>query len=226
MKNIITILFSSFVLLALFSSCGKDNYDEPKSDLMGTVTYQGKAINVRGTDERVRLQLYQDGYAKRDPIEVFVTQDGTFSAKLFNGEYKMVTRSGNGPWVNSRDTTVITVKGSTTANMEVTPFFTISNEEVSVSGNTMNTSFTIDQVVSTAEMDRIILLLNTTSFVDDQYNVMRTDFTENLTTGAVTYSADFTGNEKVANAKFLYGRICVWTKNADQGVYSKVFRLK
>lgn len=217
--------FSIISLLILFSGCGKDNYDEPESTLTGRITYNGEAINVRGTDERVRLQLYQDGYDKHDPIEVFVGQEGTFSAKLFNGEYKMVTRNNNGPWVNTRDTTLITVNGSTTIEFKVTPYFTISNAEISLSGNTMNASLTIDRIVPTAEIDRVILLLNSTTFVDDGFNVLRKDFTGNdVKTGQVNYTAEL--NEKALNAKFLFGRICVWTKGADQGIYSQVFKLK
>ena len=217
--------FSIISLLIIFSGCGKDNYDEPESTLTGKITYNGEAINVRGTDERVRLQLYQDGYDKHDPIEVFVGQEGTFSAKLFNGEYKMVTRNNNGPWVNTRDTTLITVNGSTTIEFKVTPYFTISNAEISLSGNTMNASLTINRIVATAEIDRVILLLNSTTFVDDGFNVLRKDFTGNdVKTGQVNYTAEL--NEKALNAKFLFGRICVWTKGADQGIYSQVFKLK
>ncbi|QIK54432.1 DUF3823 domain-containing protein [Dysgonomonas sp. HDW5B] len=217
--------FSIISLLILFSSCGKDNYDEPESTLTGRITYNGEAINVRGTDERVRLQLYQDGYDKHDPIEVFVGQEGTFSAKLFNGQYKMVTRNNNGPWVNTRDTTLITVSGSTTIEFKVTPYFTISNAEISLSGNTMNASLTINRIVPTAEIDRVILLLNSTTFVDDGFNVLRKDFTGNdVKTGQINYTAEL--NEKALNAKFLFGRICVWTKGADQGIYSQVVKLK
>lgn len=217
--------FSIISLLILFSGCGKDNYDEPESTLTGKITYNGEAINVRGTDERVRLQLYQDGYDKHDPIEVFVGQEGTFSAKLFNGEYKMVTRNNNGPWVNTRDTTLITVNRSTTIEFKVTPYFTISNAEISLSGNTMNASLTINRIVPTAEIDRVILLLNSTTFVDDGFNVLRKDFTgDDAKTGQVNYTAEL--NEKALNAKFLFGRICVWTKGADQGIYSQVVKLK
>ena len=224
MKKII-YSFSIISLLILFSGCGKDNYDEPESTLTGRITYNGEAINVRGTDERVRLQLYQDGYDKHDPIEVFVGQEGTFSAKLFNGQYKMVTRNNNGPWVNTRDTTLITVNGSTTIEFKVTPYFTISNAEISLSGNTMNASLTINRIVPTAEIDRVILLLNSTTFVDDGFNVLRKDFTgDDVKTGQVNYTAEL--NEKALNAKFLFGRICVWTKGADQGIYSQVVKLK
>jgi len=206
--------------------CGKDNYDAPESTLTGRVVYQGQALNVRGTDERVRLQLYQDGYAKRDPIEVFVGQDGSFSAKLFDGQYKLVTRDGNGPWVNSRDTTVVDLRGSTSVDLEVTPFFTISDATISLASNTMNASFTINKIVENAEIDRVLLLLNSTAFVDDGFNLMRKEFTTDLTTGPVSLSAEFADNAKVINAKSLFGRICVWPRGSDQGIYSPVVKLK
>jgi hypothetical protein len=213
------------VFLSLLG-CGKDNYDAPESTLTGRVVYQGQALNVRGTDERVRLQLYQDGYAKRDPIEVFVGQDGSFSAKLFDGQYKLVTRDGNGPWVNSRDTTVVDLRGTTSVDLEVTPFFTISDATISLTGNTMNTSFTINKIVDNAEIDRVLLLLNSTSFVDDGFNLMRKEFTTDLTTGPVSLSAEFADNAKAINAKSLFGRVCVWPRGSDQGIYSPIVKLK
>ena len=101
--KIISNIFSVILLLVLFSGCGKDNFDAPESKLVGRVTYQGQALNLRGTGEAVQLQLYQDGYEKNDPISVFVGQDGTFSALLFDGEYRLTTRVGNGPWVRNRE---------------------------------------------------------------------------------------------------------------------------
>jgi hypothetical protein len=97
------------------------------------------------------LQLYQDGYALHDAISVYVGQDGAFYASLFDGEYKLVTRDGNGPWVNSRDTTIVNVKGKTEIQLNVTPYFSYSNENISVSGSKMNASFTINKIVSTAK---------------------------------------------------------------------------
>jgi len=78
MKKIIRI---SFVMLlsAWIASCGKDNYDPPQSTLSGQIVYNGNPVQVRGTNGAVQLQLYQDGWQKRDPIAVYVTQDGSFS---------------------------------------------------------------------------------------------------------------------------------------------------
>jgi len=225
MKTIFKSIFAISLLSLFFASCGVDNYDEPESLLTGRISYNGEPVNVRGTEEQIRLQFYQYGYAYLNPIEVFVTQDGTFSAKLFNGEYHVVTRDRNGPWVNSRDTTVVHVNGNTVMELKVTPYFTISNSTITLDNNTMNTAFNITKIIETAQIDRIILLLNTTTFVDDAFNVMRKDFTgDEIRTGQVTYSAEL--NDKAKNAKTLFGRVCVWTSGVDQGIYSPVVRLR
>ena len=223
--KIISNIFSLVLLLALFASCGKDNYEAPESTLMGTVTYQGKALQLRGTGEAVQLQLYQDGYELDDPISVYVGQDGKFAAKLFDGEYKQITRDGNGPWVNTRDTVVVNLKGTTEVQLEVTPYFLISNAQMSVSGTTKNASFTIDQIVSSASIKKVYLLLSKTQFADDVKNLFRKDIT-GVEPGAVTLSADITNSEDVANAKALYARVGVLAKGADQAIYSEVVRLR
>lgn len=224
MKSISNI-FSVILLLVLFSGCGKDNFDAPESKLVGRVTYQGQALNLRGTGEAVQLQLYQDGYEKNDPISVFVGQDGTFSALLFNGEYRLTTRDGNGPWVNSHESVTVNLNGHAEVNLEVTPYFTISNEQLSVSGSAMNASFTINQIVPDAKISRVMLLLSKTQFADDVNNLFRQDFSD-VTPGSVNLSADISGNTEIAKAKALYARVGVLANGADQAIYSPVVRLK
>lgn len=226
MKNILKPILPVLLLMAL-ASCGKDNYDAPKSTLKGHVTYNGQALNVRGTGEAVRLQLYQDGYDKHDPIDVFVGQDGAFSAKLFDGEYKMVTRDGNGPWVNKRDTVKFVLKGNATVDMEVTPFFTVSNENLTVSGNTYTASFTINRVVADAKIDRVTLVLSKTQFADDVNNLFRQDFSD-VNAGSVNLSATFSSEKatEIANSKALFARVGVLASGADQSIYSPVVRIR
>ena len=223
--KIISNIFSVILLLVLFSGCGKDNFDAPESKLVGRVTYQGQALNLRGTGEAVQLQLYQDGYEKNDPISVFVGQDGTFSALLFDGEYRLTTRDGNGPWVNSHESMTVKLNGHTEVNLEVTPYFTISNEQLSVSGSAMNASFTINQIVPDAKISRVMLLLSKTQFADDVNNLFRQDFSD-VAPGSVNLSADISGNTDIAKAKALYARVGVLANGADQAIYSPVVRLK
>ena len=170
------LLFVIVVFTA--TSCGLDNYDAPQSRLHGKITYNGQTLGLRGTGEAVRLQLYQDGYQLHDNIQVYVDQNGTFEALLFDGEYKLVTRDRNGPWVNTRDTIVVNLKGSTEIEVPVTPFFTIDNESITLNGSMLNATFNVNKIVSTANIDYVTLLVSKTSFVDDATNIARKDFKE------------------------------------------------
>ena len=218
---IFLIMMAAFVL----TSCGLDNYDAPQSRLHGRITYNGETLGLRGTGEAVRLQLYQDGYELRDNIQVFVGQDGTFEAMLFDGEYKLVTRNQNGPWVNTRDTIVVNLKGSTEVEVKVTPFFTISNETITLNGSVLNASFNVNKIVSTANIDYVTLLVSKTSFVDDATNIARKDFKDQQA-GALNLSMDMSDNANFAAAKALFARVGERTVGADQAIYSDIVRLK
>lgn len=211
--------------LIVFTACGLDNYDAPQSELHGKVTYNGQTLGLRGTGEAIQLQLYQDGYELRDNIPVYVGQDGTFKALLFDGEYKLVTRNQNGPWVNSRDTTIINVKGSTTIDVGVTPYFTISNANISLSGSVLSSTFTVNKVVQTENIDYVMLLVSKTHFVDDVAYIGRQDF-RGLEAGALNLSMDLSENQEFATAKALYARVGVRTAGADQAIYSEVIKIK
>lgn len=220
-KNLIIL----FLSIAVFNSCGLDNYDAPQSELQGRITYNGQALGLRGTGEAIQLQLYQDGYELRDHIPVYVGQDGTFKALLFDGEYKLVTRNQNGPWVNTRDTTVVNVRGSSSIDIEVTPYFTISNTDISLSGSQLTGSFTVNQVVTSAEIDYVMLLLSKTQFVDDVSYIARRDF-RGQEVGAMNLSMDLLDNQDFANAKALFARVGVRTIGSDQAIYSEFIKLK
>ena len=208
-----------------YRKCCMNKETSPESKLVGRVTYQGQALNLRGTGEAVQLQLYQDGYEKNDPISVFVGQDGTFSALLFDGEYRLTTRDGNGPWVNNHESVTVNLKGHTEVNLEVTPYFMISNEQLSVTGSAMNASFMINRIVPDAKISRVMLLLSKTQFADDVNNLYRQDFSD-VVPGSVNLSADISGNTEIVKAKALYARVGVLANGADQAIYSPVVRLK
>lgn len=225
MKTTIKSICSVFLLLVIVTGCGKDNYDAPSSTITGYVTYKGKPVCVKGAGEgdRVRLNLYQDGYEYTTPVEVFVKQDGSFSVLIFDWEYRLTTRDNAGPWENADDSMDISLKGDMEVNYEVIPFFMISDADIKLAGNQMTTSFSVEQITDVT-MDRILLLVNNTAFVDDQYNIQRVDFTENLQTGAISYSMDL--NDEAKAASILYGRVAVWPAGKDHAIYSPVFKLK
>lgn len=227
-KTIISTLLLGLVVTT--TSCTKDNYDAPESTLYGRIVYNGEALQLRGTSEAIQLQLYQDGYEKRDPITLYVGQDGTYSAKLFDGEYKMVTKDHNGPWVNKRDTAIIQLRGNTLYDMSVTPFYTVSNTNITLTNSVVKATFNISKVAG-EKIDRILLLMNTTQFVDDVWhNILRVDDADKKSVwnaeGAYTMEKSLADNNAFKKAKTVYARVCVWAAGSDQGIYSPVVRLK
>lgn len=235
MKTISKIF--SVVLLGsmMLSSCTKDNYDAPESTLSGRVVYNGEPLQLRG-NEAVQLQLYQRGYEKHDPITIYVNQDGFYSAALFDGQYQLITKNGNGPWTSEgRDTIHVQVSGNTMQDVEVTPYYLVRDAQMTLNGNKVDASFKVEKIAGNG-IDRVFILLSTTQYISDsEHNVDRTDETNNMEafdeTGKVyTFATkDYTDNKMFQTALkrgTLFGRICLWPKGADQGIYSKVIRLK
>lgn len=231
----ISKIFSIILLSALvLTGCTKDNYDEPGSLIKGRVVYKGEPLQLRG-NEAVKLQLYQRGYEKHDPLEVFVNQDGEFSVCTFDGRYQLITKAGNGPWsAEGRDTIEINLHGAVTQDVEVIPYYLIENAKMSLNGNKIDASFTVNKIAGNG-IDRVFILLSTTKFISDaQHNVDRYDETANMdqydeTGKTYTFATrDYTDSsifQTAVKRGTLFGRICLWPKGSDQGIYSEVFRL-
>jgi len=222
-KHLKTLLLS---VMAAVSSCGLDNYEEPKSKLRGQVVYNGEPVGLRGTGEAVQLQLYQDGYELRRPIPVHVGQDGAFEASLFDGTYKLVTRDNNGPWANDRDTTIVHLQGSASVEVAVRPFFVLAAVQLSLNGNSASASFRIDEVAGGRAIDYALVLVGKTSFVDD------VSYTERRQIGGVAAGSTVAQSVSLAdNADFkagspLFARVALRPVGTDQAIYSPVVRLR
>lgn len=215
-----------FALAVMLSSCGKDNYDEPSSILTGSVVYNGEALQVRSTGKPLEgsneLELWQDGYQLYTAIPVYLGQDGSFSVSLFDGTYKMVTRSGAGPWVSAQDTVVVTVKGNTTVNYPVTPFYTISNDNISLSGNTLTATFTITKVTGSLSVETCFLAVNNTAFVDGTAKINRVD-KANPGTGQVTLTMTLSESDLAHTT--LNARVGVKVAGRD-AIYTTIYKIK
>lgn len=238
MKHVLNI-FAFLLLAVLVSSCGKDNYEPPKSTLTGQVMYKDASGNeyplyVRGTSEAVRFRLYQYGWELKDGIDVFLNQDGKFESLLFDGEYHLVPNKDNGPWksiystAEKKDTVDINLKGSANLKVYVTPYFLIRNDQVSVNGYTVNADFDVDKIIDDARVDRIDVFLSTTNFVDEGTNFIRRELSDK-TPGHKTFSFTIDNEGEKNNLDLaknrtgkIFGRIGVKAAGADQFIYSKV----
>lgn len=217
-KYILAILALSALLL---TSCGKDNYDEPKSLLTGKIVSatSKEAVGVKNqTDGGVKIQLWQDGYELYTAIEVSVNQDGTFSASVFDGTYKVVTTDNNGPWVNDRDTIVVQVKGNAFVEYPVKPYFEMSNEEFKLEGNTLTATFDLQQpnAIQDRELSEVTLYVSNTMFVDDSFNKMKVN-AESPAVGSNSITMDITD---LASNAVLYARIGVKINGVEQRLYT------
>lgn len=197
---------------------------------------------MRG-NEAVKLQLYQHGYEKFDPVEVFVNQDGGFGVNIFDGEYELITKQGNGPWVfdpatRPNDTIHVSLKGRAEVDVEVVPYYLVENAAVTLNGNKISAKFDVNKIAGHG-IDRVFVVLGTTKYLNDsEHNVDRYDvdnggnrLAEYDETGKTfTFDEkDFTDHkmfQTALNRGTLYARIGLWPAGSDQAIYSEVICLK
>jgi hypothetical protein len=182
MRTIKYSISLSFIAVLLFG-CKKDNYDAPSSMLTGKFMFNGEAVQVEYN--RVPYELYQYGYGKIGPINSTISPEGTFSHMLFDGEYKLVVRPGQGPFMWSQtggkpDTLTIQVRGNTTYDIEVRPYYMVRTPQMAHSGGKVTGNFKIEQTLTGPDaktIDRAVLFINKTIFVGVDNNIARADIT-------------------------------------------------
>jgi hypothetical protein len=146
-----------------------DNYDEPNAMLTGSVVYQGEPVGVRTNG--VELELWQPSFELNQKIPVHVAQDGTFSASIFSGDYEIGLLPGNGPWVNNTTRIPVSVNGTATIDIPVTPYYTVENEQFSLNGasgpsGAVTATFNIGQIETSRQVEFVGLYVGETIFVD------------------------------------------------------------
>lgn len=165
-------LLPLIVALAVMGGCKKDNLDPPKSTLEGMVVVTGTKTPVGVASNGTQLELWQYGYALRNKIPVHIDQDGSFTAKLFDGNYKLVRLSG-APWQNNTDTINIDLKGHATIEVPVVPFFTVGGETITYNAadTSITATFTVSRMDASKNADRVSLHIGQTTIVDANVQV-------------------------------------------------------
>ena len=175
------IKFHYTLLIAVCSvailSCKKDNYKAPSVILSGAVTYKGEPLQLQNS--QVGFQLYQYGFGLVGAIGETFNQDGTYSARLFSGNYKLTIPSGQVPFkwnqtvMGVPDSLNIALTTSQSLNIEVVPYWMIRNPVISASGGNVTATFAAVQIVTDATataIDQVSLFLNKTQFVSSNGN--------------------------------------------------------
>ena len=223
MKKLTIYIFVIFTM-ALVASCEKDNYAPPQSFINGQVTYQDNALQLRNAENQV--ELWQEGYARRTKIPVYINQEGTFSANVFDGTYKLVLLRGVGPWVTNSDTILLNVSGTNTVKVPVTPYFVISSPQFTKTGTTVTATCSIQKVASTGNIEKLILCLGATQVVDITNQVAKSEKAAsalNPIPGSQTISVDIPAS--LVSKGYFYARLGVKTAGVEQLLYSPVQKL-
>ena len=217
MKNFAITLLAGLGLLA--AGCAKDNITPPTSQLTGRITYQNQALNVRGSGN-VQLELWQRGEYNRNKIQVFVAQDGTYSADLFDGDYKLTRLRDNGPWQNNTDSISVTVKGNTVVDVPVQPYFTIGTATIAKVGTNVTASFPVTKI-GTRDIEAATLFLSYRQFVDVSNQFATTSkYTADLTNLSQPVSLSVAIPASVKGT--VYARVGVKTQGVGELIYSPV----
>lgn len=169
-----------FLLLmgGLVTSCKLDNYEPPASELSGRIVYKGEPIGVEYNN--VTFELWEPGWGKKGPITVNVDQDGSYAATLFDGDYKLIIPSYQGPFKSIRnaetqsDTVQILLRGSRTMDLEVLPYYMIRNATFTSGEKKVSAQFSIEKIITDASaknIEEVALYISKTAFVDVRTNI-------------------------------------------------------
>jgi len=223
MKLKFLIIFTAAASLFL-SGCGYDNFDAPELTLSGRVVYQGSALSVRNNGPQ--LELWQDGFPLRSPITVYMQQDGSFSAKLFAGQYKLVRRA-DAPWLQqATDTVRVNLTANMNLDVPVTPYFTITGESFEKSGTSIIAKLVVNKVVPTANLDFVRLYLGKSILTDQVQREVRVDANlGNVVLGQQLQISSGALPDNLKNLDFVYARVGVKSTSAGEYIYSPVQKI-
>jgi hypothetical protein len=215
LKAFLSIASAATLLLA---ACTKDNYTAPSSQLTGKVVFQGQPIGVRSNG--VQLELWQHGYQLFTKIPVYIAQDGSFTATLFDGSYKLVRLKGNGPWADNSDSIDVTVKGNTVMDVPVDPFFIIKNETFQKNGANVDATFTVQGVNSTKSLELVRIYIGQTIIVDQNNNAANAQKLAAAVTIGQPVTVSIPIPASLSAKDYFYVRVGVKTTGVPELAYS------
>lgn len=220
------------VLMVMLTGCRKDNYDEPSSQLTGRFIYNGEPIQVEFN--RVPYELYQYGFGKVGPINATIAPEGNYSHMLFDGQYKLVVRSGQGPFLwpstgGKQDTITIDVNGNTTRDIEVMPYYMIRTPQLNRTGSNVSGTFKIEQIITGADaktIERAVLFVNKTIFVGVDNNIARADITGANITDPNNVSLNVNVPTISPTQNYVFARIGVKATGVEDWIFTPVQKIQ
>lgn len=214
-------------------SCKKDNYDPPSSKLSGRLVYKGEAINVEY--DRVPFEMYQYGFGKTGPINSSFSQDGMYSHLLFDGDYKLVIRPGQGPFLwpqtgGKADSISISVKGSQTLDIEVNPYYMIRTPSITKGGTGVTASCKAEKIITDAvnakNIERVTLYINKTQFVSGTDNIAKTDLAGSAITDPNNITMSVAVPKISPTQNYVFARIGLKVAGVEDLIFSPLTKIQ
>ena len=191
MKKINKITLFIMLLAAasvLMQSCGKDNLSYPSSTLSGRFLYNGQPVGLLQTSPDINSinntgnALYLTQIKGAQPqysvgeIQLYARHDGSFTGKMFDGDYTVRTLTSKNPFEDFTGTP-LTVKGDTKFDIQVVPYFWMTNLKTTFVGNVFTATFNLAKVStnSARTLQYVQVAVSPTNFADAAaYSAIRT----------------------------------------------------
>jgi uncharacterized protein DUF3823 len=221
-----------FTIVAALSGCKKDNYTAPSSILSGHVSYKGEAIQLERN--QVPFQIYQYGFGKVGPIGETFDQSGGYSAVLFDGNYKIIVPTGQGPFLwkqtgaGNPDTVNVALKGTQSLDLEVTPYYMIRNPQLSAAGGKVTAIFKAEKIITDANaknIERVSLYINKSEFVSGGDNVAAIDLAGSSITDVNNISLTVSIPTLVPAQNYVYARVGLKIVGLEDLIFSPLQKI-
>jgi hypothetical protein len=223
-------------LLVFITACGissYDNYDSPDATLTGNIVYNGESIPV--SYDNVTFELWQSGFGRETPIEVTVAQDGSYSAELFDGDYRLIIPQGQGPFVvptntaTSSDTVIVEVSGNTIQDIEIIPYYMVRNADFSVSDRTVSANFGLEQIITDDDargIEYADLYLSKTNFVDGRTSIKTQGIGGAEISDMNNINLSTEAPEITPTQDYVFARIGVKIQNVEDLIFSNIEKIE
>ena len=135
--------------IALLTSCELDNYDSPESSLFGALIDRETGDTIQSDiydGTRIALLELDEKYENPQKQYLVIKTDGTYRNNfMFDGLYSMLSiKDGN---FQPSDSTSITIKGNTKADIEVLPYIRIKDPVIAIDGMKLTATFKLEQTM-------------------------------------------------------------------------------
>ena len=224
----------TIAMVVLISACEKDNFSGPKSILSGQIVYKGEPIGVE--HDQVRLQLWQPGFGKLAAIDAQIAQDGSYSAMLFNGSYKMVFPKGRGPFrtlvkdAAAKDTVFVNLAGSQKLNLEVLPYYMIRTPKFTGGENKVSVSLRLEKIITDTtiakSIERVSLFINKSEFVSRAVNIGVTDVAGADIKDLANINMTTVVPATTPSQNYVFARVGVKIKDVEDMVFSPLQKVQ